>query len=110
MSSLSDVARHWSRATENGKGIGLKADVLDALNAIGVGELIQMKAAEEQREACAARIRNSTVGANTGSHGISSGTEASDPPSSRSFGTTKRQDVTVAAQRARRASNRRKPS
>lgn len=55
MSDLARIARHWMRQTEIGRGIRLEAADLDLLNAIGVGELIAAKAAEEMREAAKER-------------------------------------------------------
>ena len=110
MASLSDLARHWSRQTEKGRGIRIEAEALDVLNAIGVGELIQLRAAEAQRVACNQRIQSSTPEANTGSPGIDAETEAFVPRSFRSSGTMKGQDVTASAARAQRTSNRRRTS
>ncbi|HCB75152.1 MAG TPA: hypothetical protein DEP91_03120 [Sphingomonas bacterium] len=110
MTSVSEVARNWSRASEKGKGIGLRAEVLDMLNAMGVGELIQAKAAEAERAQCAERIKSSTAGANIASPGTSVEMDLPEPRISRSSGTTKPQDVIAAARRAQRASNRRKPN
>lgn len=50
MASLTDLARHWSRQTDKGKGIRIEADALDVLNAHGVGEMLQKLAAEEQTD------------------------------------------------------------
>jgi hypothetical protein len=108
MTSLGDIARHWSRQTEKGKGIRFEADAMDVLNAIGVGELITMKAAEAQREACRTRMRGSTPAANTDSPTIASETEAFVPRSSRSSGMTRTQGVSASAARAQRTSNRRR--
>lgn len=44
MGEITDIARHWSRQTDRGKGIRLEAEMLDLLNAIGVGELIRAAA------------------------------------------------------------------
>jgi hypothetical protein len=108
MASLSDLARHWSRQTEKGKGIRIAAAEMDVLNAIGVGELILLKVAEEQRQACNQRIQGFTPAADTGSSTTESRTEAFEPHSSRSFGMTTPPDVTASARRALRTSNRRK--
>ncbi|QEH81032.1 hypothetical protein EIK56_24240 [Sphingomonas sp. C8-2] len=108
MTSLGDLARHWSRQTEKGKGIRIEADALDVLNAIGVGELIQMKAAEAQREACKTRMKGSTSEGATGSAMIERPMEAFVPRISRSSGMMRQQDVTASAARAQRTSNRRK--
>jgi hypothetical protein len=81
MGSLTDLARHWTRQTEKGKGLRIEAGDLDVLNAIGVGQLILTKAAEAQREACNLRILSSTPAANTGSPMIESETESFDPVS-----------------------------
>ncbi|WP_174285508.1 hypothetical protein [Sphingomonas bacterium] len=62
MGNIVDLARHWSRQSDKGKGIRIEADALDVLNAIGVGELILTKAAEQQREACSQRLTISTPG------------------------------------------------
>lgn len=110
MASLSDLARHWSRQTEKGKGIRIEAEAMDVLNAIGVGELILAKAAEAQREACNLRILGSTPAANTGSRTIDGETEASGPRTSRLSGMMPQRDVSAAARRAQRTSNRRKAS
>ncbi|WP_158014139.1 hypothetical protein [Sphingomonas sanxanigenens] len=110
MATLIDLARHWARQTQKGKGIRIEGADLDLLNAIGVGEMIQVKAAEEQRELCGQRLMNSTAGGNTGSPTIDGGTDPSARRSSRSSGTTKPLGVTASARRAQRTSNRRKTS
>jgi hypothetical protein len=110
MTNITDLARHWTRQSDKGKGIRIEADALDVLNAIGVGELIMAKAAEHQREKCSSRIQSSTRAANTASPMTADGTVLSDRPSSRSSGTTSQQDVTAAARRAQRTSNRRRTS
>jgi hypothetical protein len=56
---LPDIARHWSRQTDKGKGIRLEAGQMDLLNAIGVGELILKAAAEYQRNQCQQRAARS---------------------------------------------------
>ena len=108
MTNIADLARHWTRQTEKGKGIRIEASALDVLNAIGVGELILSKAAEAQRNACHQRIKGSTPAANTASPTIDEETERSAARTSRSFGMTGTQDATAAAARAQRTSNRRK--
>ena len=55
MDGLSDIARHWARQTDKGRGLRLEAHDLNLLNAIGVGELILAKAAEQQRKQCVER-------------------------------------------------------
>ena len=108
MTNIADLARHWTRQTDKGKGIRIEADALDVLNAIGVGQLILAKAAEAQRDACNSRIQSSTRGGNIASPTTGSGTEPSDPPTSRSSGTTPPRDASAAAARAQRTSGRRK--
>ena len=49
---LADVARHWFRKTDLGKGLRLDPDQLDLLNAIGVGKVIADALAEYQRDQC----------------------------------------------------------
>ncbi len=106
MASIADLARHWTRQTDKGTGIRIEAEAMDVLNAIGVGELIMMKAAETQRDACNQRIKSSTRAANTDSPMTESEMEASEPRISRLSGTMPPRDVTAAARRAQRASNR----
>ena len=55
MTSLTKLSRHWSRQTEKRRGIRLEAAAMDILNAIGVGELVHLAAAEEQRKECEKR-------------------------------------------------------
>lgn len=110
MAGLSDLARHWSRQTEKGKGIRIAAAEMDILNAIGVGELILLKVAEEQRQACNQRIQGSTPAASTDLSTTENKTEAFEPRSSRSSGMTTPLDVCASARRAQRTSNRRKMS
>ena len=40
VSSLSEIARHWSKKSESGKGLRLSAGQIDQLNPIGVCDLI----------------------------------------------------------------------
>lgn len=54
--TISQLARHWSKQTDNGKGIRLEAADVDLLNASGVGALIQKLASEEQCELSRDRI------------------------------------------------------
>lgn len=108
MTTLADLARHWARQTQKGKGIRIEGAGLDLLNAIGVGEMIQAKAAEEQRLLCGQRLMNSTAGENTDSPTIESATEASALRSFKSSGTTKQPDAIASARRAQRTSSRRK--
>lgn len=110
MTSISDLARHWTRQTEKGKGIRIEAAALDVLNAIGVGELILTKAAEAQREACNSRIKTSTRVANIASPMTDELTAPSGVRISRSSGTTPQHDVIGAARRAQRTSSRRSPN
>jgi len=101
--SISDLARHWSRKSEAGKGLRIEAGDLDQLNAIGMGELLQAAAAEEQRKICERRINPSTRGENTSLSTISELMGASGLPTFRSAGTTTLPDVSEAAARAQRA-------
>ena len=59
MTTLTKISRHWSRQTEKRRGIRLEAAAMDILNAIGVGELIHLAAAEGQREECEKRSSQS---------------------------------------------------
>lgn len=106
MNDLTDIARHWLRQTQLGKGLRLDGEQLDLLNAIGVGDIIAAEAAKLLREQCHKRTLRSIPGGNTASNGTVDETEASEPPSSRSSGMTPQLDVIEAAARARRRSGR----
>ena len=71
MTSLTKLSRHWSRQIEKRRGIRLEAAAMDTLNAIGVGELIHLAAAEEQRIECEKRRAQN--------HSIAETTSASMP-------------------------------
>lgn len=47
---IPELSRKWGRASDLGRGMRLSADDMDALNAIGVGELIGAKASEVLRQ------------------------------------------------------------
>ena len=100
MSALANLARHWIDQTAKGKGLRLDSQDLDLLNAIGVGEFIANSAAQAQRDRFLKRTTRSTAGADTVSNGTASATDRSAHPSSRSSGTTRRQDVIEAGRRA----------
>lgn len=104
MNDLSAIARHWMRQVELGRGIRPEATDLDLLNAVGVGELIAVKAAESQRDQCHKRTMRSMSGGNTGSNGTGEPTEHSEPPISKSPGTTPTPDATEAERQGRRRS------
>jgi hypothetical protein len=105
MNSLTDLARHWLRQTELGRGLRLEADQLDLLNAIGVGDIIAAEAAKHLREQCQKRTLRSIRGGNTASNGIEGETGHSEAHSSRSSGTMPQPAAIEAAARARRRSS-----
>ena len=72
MTSLTKLARHWSRQTEKRCGIRLDAAAMDQLNAMGIGEKIHLAAAKEQREECEKRSAQN--------HSIAATTSVSMPP------------------------------
>lgn len=100
MTDITDLARHWMRQTQIGKGLRLDADQLAMLNSIGIGEILTAEATKALRDQCQKRTLRSIQGGNTGSNGTGEKTEHSEPPSSRSPGTTTPQDVSEAAARA----------
>jgi hypothetical protein len=66
MTTLTKISRHWSRQTEKRRGIRLDAAAMDILNAIGVGELLHLAAAEGQREECEKRrVQNHSIAETT---------------------------------------------
>ena len=96
---LPDLARKWSRAIERGKGIRLEADQLDLLATIGVNDLLQAAAAESLKEQARCRDvqrrRGSISAVPIGSTGIEKPTEAFDPHTSPSSGTTQTEDASA---------------
>lgn len=106
MSALPEIASHWFRQTDKGKGVRLDAGQMDLLNAIGVGQLIAEAMASYQREQCQKRTMRSQSmpAADTGSYGTEEEMERFEPRTSRSYGMTTPQDVTAASRRAQRTS------
>ncbi|AXU19753.1 hypothetical protein C7W88_13070 [Novosphingobium sp. THN1] len=101
MTDLTDLARHWLNQTAKGKGLRLDSDQLDLLNSLGIGEIIAAEAAKTLRAQCRTRTLRSIPAGNTVSIGTVERMVASEPPSSRSSGTTTLPDATEAAARAR---------
>jgi hypothetical protein len=98
MTSLPDLARHWFRQTDKGKGLRLDQAELDLLNAMGVGRLIADSLAEFQRQQCQRRVAQN--------HSISGGRSGSidemTEPTSLSHGTTQPPDANEALARVQR--------
>ena len=55
MNDIVDLSRRFMRKTQIGKGMQLRPDDIDLLNAIGVGQMIAEAAAEAQRKQCQER-------------------------------------------------------
>ncbi len=108
MTDIADLARHWMRQSQLGKGLRLDPTQVDALNALGVGELILAAVARVQREQCLRRTMTSIQGAGIGSLGIESGMEASEAHSFKSSGMTRPENETANCRPAHRRSKQRK--
>src|SRR6059058_2888201 len=108
MSDLPDLARRFSRAAQEGRGIRLSAEDLDLLFAVGANDALQESASKYLRDQCLRRsaASRSINGGNSGLNGTGGETDRSDPPASRSSGTTSDGEETEALRRARRTSRK----
>jgi hypothetical protein len=111
MNDLPDLARKFSRAAQDGRGIRLSAAELDLLFAVGANDVLQSEASKYLRNQCLRRSAQtrSISGGHSGSIGIEIPPESSDPPSSPSFGMIQSGDAGEALQRAKRALRRERP-
>lgn len=104
MADIVSLAKKLRQAAAGERGVGLSAEEVDLVMAVGANDVIQRAADEKLRSLCVRRNanRNSIDGDDSPSPGTGDQTEASDPPTLPPSGMTQSDDELEAFQRAQR--------